>query len=128
MQDFISGVEPPDGNPSLCGGARPQCMISNLVYMDFDEKTKRMRLTSIHPGVDFDTVKESTGFELIIPENVQETNPPTVKEINVLRNKVDPLKIRKLEILSGKEREELLNEIIQKELAMKQRFPKLLTS
>ena len=94
--------------------------------MDFDDKTKRMRLASIHPGVDIDNVKESTGFDLIIPENVQETNPPTVTEINVLREKVDPLKIRKLEILSGKEREELLYEIIQKELAMKQKFPKLL--
>ena len=126
--DFISGVGFPEGKPSICGGAGPQCMISNLAYLDFDEKTKRMRLASIHPGVDIDNVKESTGFDLITPENVQETNPPTVKEINILREKVDPLKIRKLEILSGKEREELLNEIIQKELAMKQRFPKLLTS
>jgi len=86
-----------------------------------------MRLASIHPGVDIETVKKSTGFELVIPENVQETNPPTVNEINILREKVDPLKIRKLEILAGKEREELLDEIIQKELLMKQKFPKLLT-
>ena len=125
--DFVSGVGFPDGKPSICGGAGPQCVISNLAYMDFDGKTKRMRLVSIHPGVDIDKVKESTGFELIIPENVQETNPPTVKEINALRKKVDPLKIRKLEILAGREREQLLNEIIQRELAMKQRFPKLLS-
>jgi len=117
--DFISGVGFPNGKPSICGGAGPQSMISN-------EQTKRMRLASIHPGVDIDQAIESTGFDLIVPENVQETNPPTVKEINVLREKVDPLKIRKLEILSGKEREELLKEIIQKELEMKQRFPKLL--
>ena len=101
-------------------------MISNLAFIDFDEKTKRMRLASVHPGVDVESVKESTGFELIIPDNVQETNPPTIKEINALREKVDPLNIRKLEILAGEEREELLNEIIQKELLMKQRFPKLL--
>ena len=125
--DFISGVGFPDGKPSICGGAGPQSVITNLAYMDFDEKTKRMRLASIHPGVDIDDVIKSTGFDLIIPENVQETNPPTVKEINILREKVDPLKIRKLEILAGKEREELLDEIIQKELAMKQKFPKLLT-
>jgi hypothetical protein len=102
-------------------------MISNLAYMDFEEKTKRMRLASVHPGIDVENVKESTGFDLIIPEKLQETNPPTVKEIKILREKVDPLKIRKLEILAGKEREELLNEIIQKELAMKLRFPKLLS-
>jgi len=75
-------------------------MITNLAYLDFDEQTKQMRLASIHPGIDVETVKESTGFELIIPENVQETNPPTVKEI--------------------------LNNIIQKELDKQIKFPKLL--
>ena len=48
------------------------------------------------------------------------------KKINVLRNKVDPLKIRKLEVLSGKEREELLNDVIQKELEKQNKFPTLL--
>ncbi|MBY9019579.1 MAG: hypothetical protein KGD67_00880 [Candidatus Lokiarchaeota archaeon] len=124
--DFISGVGFPNGKSSICGGAGPQSVITNLAYMDFDEKTKRMRLASIHPGVDIDNVKESTGFDLVIPENIQETNPPTVKEINMLRENIDPLKIRKLEILSGKEREELLDDIIQKELAKQNKFPKLL--
>ena len=101
-------------------------MITNLAYMDFDDKTKRMRIASIHPGVDIYNVKESTGFDLIIPDKLQETKPPTVKEINILREEVDPLKIRKLEVLAGKEREELLNEVIHKELSMEQRFPKLL--
>jgi glutaconate CoA-transferase subunit B len=124
--DFVSGVGFSDGKASICGGAGPQSVISNLAYMDFDEQTKSMRLSSIHPGVDLDDVIKSTGFDLIIPDKVQKTKPPTVKEISILREKVDPFKIRKLEILSGKEREELLNEIIQKELSMEQRFPKLL--
>ncbi|MFX0073817.1 MAG: CoA-transferase subunit beta [Candidatus Hermodarchaeota archaeon] len=124
--DFISGVGFPGGKPSICGGAGPQSVITNLAYLDFDEKTRRMRLASSHSGVDINDIIKSTGFELVIPEKVQETKPPTIEEINVLRNKVDPLNIRKLEILSGKEREELLNEVIQKELSMNQRFPKLL--
>lgn len=123
---FISGVGFPNGKPSICGGAGPQCVISNLAYLDFDGKVKRMRVASIHPGIDVETIKNSTGFDLIIPDNLKETKPPTVKEIKLLREKVDPLGIRKLEILSGKEREELLDEIIEKELAMKKRFPNLL--
>ncbi len=123
---FISGVGFPDGKPSICGGVGPQCIITNLAYLDFDEKSKRMRVASIHPGINIETVKNSTGFDLIIPDNVKETKPPTAKEIKILREKVDPLGIRKLEILSGKEREELLDEIIEKELAMKKRFPNLL--
>ena len=123
---FISGVGFPNGKPSICGGAGPQCVITNLAYLDFDGKVKRMRVTSIHPGIDIETIKNSTGFDLIIPDNLKETKPPTVKEIKLLRERVDPLGIRKLEILSGKEREELLDEIIEKELAMKKRFPNLL--
>ena len=61
-----------------------------------------------------------------IDKDLMETKPPTVKEISLLREKVDPLSIRKLEVLAGKEREELLNEIIRKEVAMENRFPKLL--
>jgi acyl CoA:acetate/3-ketoacid CoA transferase beta subunit len=124
---FISGVGFPDGNPSVCGGSGPQCVVTNLGYLDFEEKTKRMRLSSIHPGIDIDMVKDSTGFELIIPDNLATTEPPTEKELKLLREKVDPLNIRKLEVLSGREREELLDEIIQKELAKQIKFPKLLS-
>jgi len=126
--DFISGVGFPDGKPSICGGSGPQCVITNLAHLDFNDDTKRMRLVSIHPGIDLDTVKESTGFELIIPSKLVETEPPTIKEIKLLREKVDPLNIRKLEVLSGNDREELLDDIIQKEIAKQIKFPKLLIS
>jgi len=123
---FISGVGFPDGKPSICGGVGPQCVITNLAYLDFDENSKRMRVASIHPGIEIETVRNSTGFNLIIPKNLKETKPPTIQEIKYLREKVDPLEIRKLEVLSGSEREELLEIIIQKELKMKNKFPNLL--
>jgi acyl CoA:acetate/3-ketoacid CoA transferase beta subunit len=124
--DFISGVGFPDGKQSICGGAGPQCVITNLAYLDFNENSKRMRLASNHPGVDIKKIKESTGFDLIIPNNINETKPPTITEIKKLREIVDPLGIRKLEVLAGKERENLLKEVIENELAMEIRFPKLI--
>jgi len=124
---FISGVGFPDGKPSICGGAGPQCVVTNLSYLDFEEKSKRMRIGTIHPGIDIEKVKESTGFELVIPNDLKETKPPTTKEIKLLREKVDPLSIRKLEVLAGKEREELLDEIIAKEMAMDNRFPPVIS-
>ena len=123
---FISGVGFPDGKPSICGGAGPQCIITNLAYLDFEEKSKRMRVASVHPAINIEEIKESTGFDLIIPKDLKETKPPTVKEIKLLREKVDPLNIRKLEVLSGQERDELLDEIIQKELKMEIKYPKLI--
>jgi len=125
---FISGVGFPEGKPSICGGAGPQCVITNLAYLNFEERTKRMRVVSIHPGIKLETVKDSTGFDLVISKDLKETRPPTKKEIDLLREKVDPLNIRKLEVLSGKEREELLDDIIQKELKKQNKFPKLINS
>ncbi len=125
--DFISGVGFPDGKQSICGGAGPQCVITDLAYLTFDNETKRMKIGTIHPENDLETVINSTGFELIIPDDLKETRPPTVKKIKLLREKVDPLGIRKLEVLSGKERKALLNEIITKEIAMEKRIPQLLT-
>jgi glutaconate CoA-transferase subunit B len=124
---FISGVGFPEGKQSVCGGSGPQCVITNLAYLDFDIITKRMKLKTTHPGISVEEVKESTGFDLLIDQNVTETRPPTVKEIKLLREKVDPLSIRKLEVLAGEKREQLLNKIIQKEMAMENKFPKLLS-
>lgn len=124
---FISGVGFPEGKLSICGGAGPQCMITNLAYLIFDDKTKKMKIDTIHAGVDIETLKSSTGFNLIIPEILNETKPPTNEEIELLREKVDPLGIRKLEVLAGKEREELLDYIIKKELSMVNRFPQSLS-
>jgi len=123
---FISGVGFPNGEPSTCGGSGPQCIITNLAYLDFDSQTKRVRLKSNHPGVEIKTIKESTGFDLIIPDSIEETIPPSEKELDLLRNEVDPLEIRKLEVLSGKERQILLNEIIEKEINMEKRYPRKL--
>jgi len=124
--DFVSGVGFPNGKTSICGGSGPQCVITNLAYIVFDNELKKMKLGSIHPGVDLETLKGSTGFEIITPDELKETLPPTKKEIKLLREKVDPLNIRKLENLSGNEREELLDDIIQKELAKQNKFPILL--
>ncbi len=125
---FISGAGFTDGKQNICGGAGPQCVITNLAYLTFDKISKRMKIGTIHPGVDIEEAKKSTGFELIIPDDLKETVPPTKKEIQLLREIVDPLEIRKLEFLSGKERELLLNKIISKELERELKIPQLLTS
>ena len=124
--DFISGVGFPDGNQSVCGGSGPQCVITNLAYLIFDEKSKRMKIGTIHPGIDIEEVRRATGFEIIIPYDLKETIPPTVEEITLLREKVDPLEIRKLEVLAGKEREQLLDKIIKEELKKENKYPELL--
>lgn len=55
----------------------------------FDDETKRMKLISIHPGVTVEDVVENTGFELIIPDEVYETKPPTEVDLRLLREEID---------------------------------------
>ena len=96
-------------------GKGPVKAFSNLGVMDFDEETRRMRLVSLHPGVTLEDIKSQTGFELIIPERVEETVPPSKQEIDLLNETIDPYGIRMLECLSGQKRNRLIRDVIEKE-------------
>jgi glutaconate CoA-transferase subunit B len=56
----------------------------------FNEESKHMELLSIHPGVTLDQIKENSGFDIIIPEHVSVTTPPSKQELAILE-KIDPL-------------------------------------
>lgn len=92
--DFIStvgwGQGGPEGRKKLgIPGDGPVYCITPLCIMDFEETSKRMRLKSVHPGVSVQQVIDNTGFELVIPENVPETEAPTEEELSALRNRID---------------------------------------
>jgi glutaconate CoA-transferase subunit B len=74
------------GLPANTGPFR---VITNLALMGFDEKTCRMKLLSVHPGVTVEQVKENTGFDLIIPEDVTISPAPTDEELRRLKE-IDP--------------------------------------
>jgi len=71
----------------LAGG--PYKVITHLGIFGFDERSKRMRLETLHPGVTVEEVKERTGFELLIPDKITYTEPPTDEELRNLRE-LDP--------------------------------------
>ena len=70
-------------------GTGPYKVITNLALMGFDEETCRMKLISVHPGVTIEQVKENTGFDLIIPEDVTISPAPTEEELSALKQ-IDP--------------------------------------
>lgn len=72
----------PGGGPKLC--------VTELCVFDFDEVTKSMRVKSLHPGCSLEDVIERTGFEVIVPEHVPQTEAPRADELRVLRTLVDP--------------------------------------
>lgn len=66
-------------------GGGPAKVFTDLAVLDFDETSKRMRVVSLHPGIDRATVEQETGFELIWPETVPETTAPTAEELALIR-------------------------------------------
>jgi glutaconate CoA-transferase subunit B len=64
-------------------------VVTDLGMLGFDEASKRMKLLALHPGVTADQVQHNTGFELLIPADLPVTDPPTEKELAVLRH-LDP--------------------------------------
>jgi len=71
-------------------GSGPYKIITNLAILDFEEKSKRMRVISLHPGVTLEQVKENTGFELLVKEPLATTKEPTAEMLKILREDVDP--------------------------------------
>ena len=70
-------------------GGGPRYVVTPLCVMDFEEETKRMRLKSVHPGVSVDQVLANTGFDLVVPDQVPDTVPPTDRQLSVLRSRID---------------------------------------
>lgn len=91
--DYISTVGWHNGKDSRnrlrLPGAGPIYVISSLAIMDFTEDTKEMRLKYLMPNTTKEEVVENTGFDLIIPEQVATIPPPSMTEIDLLRQRVD---------------------------------------
>jgi glutaconate CoA-transferase subunit A len=51
---------------------------------------------------------------LIAPE-LQETEPPTPRELRAIREEIDPLGIRRLEFVPGRDRMALIEELLESE-------------
>ena len=64
-------------------------VVTDLAIMGFDEKTKSMKVEALHPKVTAEEVRDNTGFDILIDENVGVTKAPSDEELSVLRH-LDP--------------------------------------
>ncbi|MBU2598003.1 MAG: 3-oxoacid CoA-transferase [Actinobacteria bacterium] len=70
-------------------GGGPYRIITQLGVYGFDDETKKMKLLFLHPGVNLEKVKENSSFDIIIPDKIEFTTPPTEKERKIL-HEIDP--------------------------------------
>jgi acyl CoA:acetate/3-ketoacid CoA transferase beta subunit len=73
-------------------------VVTNLCVLDFHGPGHAMRLLSVHPGVTVDEVLAASGCEIHLAGDVPETRPPTLEELVVLREVLDPGNLRDREV------------------------------
>jgi glutaconate CoA-transferase, subunit B len=87
--DFVTTVGHGDGPGSRerlgFRGRGPTAVITDLGVLEPDPKTCELVLTQIHAGVDVDKVREETGWDLDVAEDLTTTEPPTIEELANLR-------------------------------------------
>jgi len=64
-------------------------VVTDLGMLEPDE-TGEMVLTALHPGKTVEQAKETTGWDLKVAGQVRTTEPVTEKELQILRNDLDP--------------------------------------
>src|SRR5947207_11629437 len=68
----------------------PYRVITDLAVLGYSDRTRRMEVRSLHPGISLEQIRAATGFELGVREPLDTTLPPTEHELQVLRTEVDP--------------------------------------
>lgn len=91
--DFVCGAGHLEGGTSRTDAGLPEggprLVVTPLGVFDFAPGSKAMRLHSLHDGVSLDEVRDNTGFDLMVPDTLQRTPPPSDEELFVLRRAVD---------------------------------------
>lgn len=84
---YLSGGDARRRSGLLFGGVAR--VVTTLGLFGFDPDTRRMRLEAVHPGVTADEVRAQTPFELAVADRVETTEPPSARELGILRG-LDP--------------------------------------
>ena len=84
--DFISAPGVSAADVYRPGG--PKFLVTELCLMSFSSKNQMFRLESVHPGHTIEEVRDNTGFEFVVPEEVISTAEPEKKWLNILRTEV----------------------------------------
>ncbi|GII25946.1 CoA-transferase subunit beta [Planosporangium mesophilum] len=87
--DFVTsvgfGAGPGDRERYGLRGGGPRTVITDLGVMEPDPVSCELTLTRLHPGVTVEQVREATGWEIAVADDLGTTEPPTPAELTILR-------------------------------------------
>jgi glutaconate CoA-transferase subunit B len=64
-------------------------VVTGLGVYGFDAGGE-MELRTVHPGVTVEQIRENTGWEMHVSDDLGETPPPTDEELRLIREELDP--------------------------------------
>ncbi len=99
--DVVSGVGPARAKAAGPAASRYNDIhriVTNLGVLDVKGPGDTVRLISTHPGVPVDEIREATGFELAVADDLVESRSPSYAELVVIREMLDPKNLRDREV------------------------------
>lgn len=99
--DIVSGVGPSrarEAGPAASRFNDIHRIVTNLGVLDVGGEGGTLRLLSVHPGVTVDEVREASGCEIQVDADVPETRAPSMDELILIREVLDPKSLRDREV------------------------------
>lgn len=99
--DVVSGVgrrRAEEAGPAATRFHDVHRVVTNLCVLDFHGPEHAMRLLSVHPGVSVDDVRAASACEIHVDGDVPETRTPTLEELVLIREVLDPRGLRGSEV------------------------------
>jgi glutaconate CoA-transferase subunit A len=97
-------------------------VFTDLCVFRLDQISRELIVIETMPGVTQQQIRNATGFSVTFDADCREVPLPSSVTLAILRNRIDPLGLRRLEFVSGKERGALIAEILAADRAMVERF------
>ena len=82
---FLDGGDSRDKSGLFPPGSGPAMLLTTKGIFRFDEKTKEIYLSKVHPGVSVDSIKKDVPWDLKIAHDLSETDRPSDAEIEFVR-------------------------------------------
>ncbi|MER8379262.1 CoA-transferase [Mesorhizobium sp. M0142] len=96
-------------------------VFTDLRIFRLDRESRQLVIVETMPGVTRQQIQDVTGFALTFDADCREVPLPSNETLDILRNRIDPLGLRRLEFVSAKERGALIAEILAADRLMVER-------
>jgi glutaconate CoA-transferase, subunit B len=71
-------------------GGGPELMITDKGILNFDNPEREMQLSALYPGVAVNDVQAEVGWTLRLTEKIEEVTAPSLEELRLIREELDP--------------------------------------